>query len=269
MSITVVATSVTEVTTGTTVAATVPAGTTSGHFMVAALAQKGSAAPPDVVGWTKQAFDSSTSVGVQTYTRWATSGEPTSYVFSAAVTDNVSVEIVTLAGVDTRTPLDVAAVKDHAANGTSFTFDTPLATVTDHALVLYAAATQTTGNPLIPDPALTLLVESTGTGRRLNITAREITPAGTAPTVTYTTLSSLAKAAVAVALRPASTTTQPVASGRVRVGGQWVPGGSKTRVGGQWVESSTRIRVGGSWGGTTAVPTAGAATYPATYTPAF
>jgi hypothetical protein len=199
----VVSSSVAEAATGTTVTVPVPAGTTAGHFMVAALGQKGTGTVPEVAGWTKQNFDSSTSVGVQVFTRWATANEPASYTFTSGTTDVVTVEIVTLSGVNTTTPLDVPTVKDHTASGTSFTFDTPLTTVTDHALVLYATVTQTTGNPLNIDPALSLIVNSSGVGRRMNIASREISPAGTVPTVTYTTSSSLSKAAVAIALRPA------------------------------------------------------------------
>jgi hypothetical protein len=269
VSITVVATSVNEVATGTAITVPVPAGTTTGHLMVAALGQKGSTAPADVVGWTKVLFANNTAVGVQVYTRWADTTEPASYVFTAGTTDNVTAEVVTLSGVDTRTPLDVAAVKDSAPSGTSFTFDTPLATVTDHALVLYAVVTQTTGNPLTADPALTVLVNSTGVGRRTSIAGRDATPAGTVPAPVYTTTSSLSKAAVALALRPASATTTPAPSTRVRVGSQWVAGASKIRVGSQWVDSATRIRIGGQWVGGAAAPVSASAAYPSTYTPAY
>lgn len=200
-----------EVASAQSVTCNVPTGVLAGELLVVAVTHsEASAAVPDQTGWTTVAKATNASASVQTalFYRVATGSEPASYTFTglnASAVNRATAEMFRLSGVDTTTPLDVAA-GTAVGFGTSIT--TPsVTTVTAGALVIYAVARATaTASDINVASGTTLIIDTTGTGRRA-ITAQEARPTvGATGTRSWTSTdaTSLGMAGIAAAFRPAT-----------------------------------------------------------------
>jgi hypothetical protein len=88
----------------TSVTVNVPAGTATGHVMIAAISVRGGQRATVPSGWIDILGTSSTNLGVELFYRVATGSEPASYSFSYATSAQSAGVIATYSGVDTTTP---------------------------------------------------------------------------------------------------------------------------------------------------------------------
>lgn len=205
--------------TTTSIVVPVPAGTVAGEFLLAHISNSAAsgvapvAVPTPATGWTKITGVSGSGNGSQStalFYRWATASEPASYAFATGTASNRGTgSMLRISGVDTATPLDVAAVVISTAAVTTAAVVPSMTTVTAGAVIFTGATINASSSADIVPPATQTLVagtKATGTGRRAALYTESRPTAGATGTRSYTftpTTTALQQAHASVALRPA------------------------------------------------------------------
>jgi hypothetical protein len=205
--VTVQGATIAETASGTSVTINVPAGTTDGDLLMLSVASGAASMPSSFTGWTHvlSNINGGATCQIGQFYRIASS-EPASYTLSGFTTGRITAELVRITGADTTTPLDVTPTSA-AATG-SITAGT-LTTATDKALVFYTVGQDAaTSSDFTVPSGVTLIENSTGTGKRL-ISAYEVqSAAGTTTSRTFTeTAGPLNAGAFTTAIRPASSSS--------------------------------------------------------------
>ena len=196
---------------GTTLVLNVPSGTVAGDLLLAAIAidTNETVTAPGTGVWTlvNQGVNG-TAVTLAVFYRVASGSEPTSYTFSWAGNEQAAGVMLRYSGVDTATPLDLAAV---AGTGTTTAPTAPtITTVTNGARIVrfYGADDDDlNGTPYPAGHIGRVSLESTDTDAdscSLGVAEMTQATAGATGTAAFALLASEEWRAVTVALRPAA-----------------------------------------------------------------
>jgi len=161
-----------EVASDVQVACAVPAGVTAGEVLFAAVTHSTPSVVPDQTGWTTISKNNSTTgnLGHAAYYRIATASEPASYTFTGlnnGTAGRATAQMVRLSGVDTSVLFDLAPETKYTS-GTSVTTNAQT-TVTSGALMIYTASRANAAIDMAAPSDVTLLANTTGTGRRAHL----------------------------------------------------------------------------------------------------
>lgn len=194
---------------GTALTISVPSATANGDVLVLSLASgTNSGFPATITGWTTVKTDTAVaSAAIGMYYRVASS-EPASYTVTVNnAADRITAEMVRLTGVDTTTPLDVAAASTSSSSTTTSMATPTLTTVTAGAVLLYAVELNNATATITVPSGVTLTKTSAGTGQRstLGSELRSTTGASTSRTWTFST--GAEHSGITAAFRPSSGTT--------------------------------------------------------------
>jgi len=197
-----------EVSTGTAITIAVPGGVLAGELLVALVAESTSTAtvPATPAGWTLGKSSTNVGINMALFYRWATASEPTSYTFSGFNTSGasrISAQMMRLNAVDTTTPIDVTA--NNATSSTAGPTVPSMTTTLANELVIYAAAVlAVTADDFTPPPGTTLILDTTGIGRRMESAYEGFPVAGATGSAKFTKTNATSNAAVSlgVAFRP-------------------------------------------------------------------
>ncbi|MCB0052534.1 MAG: hypothetical protein KDE24_23655, partial [Caldilinea sp.] len=198
----------------TSVAPAVPAGTTTGHVMIAGVSYSGTPNLTAPSGWTRFVGPvTSGGVTVEAWRRVAGAGEPATYTWSLDTTDSLEVGVMTFENVNTSSPIDASGSQSNASS-TSMVAPT-IDPVSPASMLVFIGAPA--GNIRATAPSgMTERVDA-GAGNASIYMARQLlasdSPTGTR---TATLASAAANAAILVALLPSG--------GGGGAGGAMVPG---------------------------------------------
>ena len=201
----------------TTIAVTVPTGVAAGELLICAVTGSRTASgdtltPP--AGWNTAALvkDGSTN-GVVTglYWRVATGGESSTYTWTctAGTAGRIGGAMQRVSGVDSTTPMDVAAASASLTAVAGTTIDSPtITTVTANALLVGVGSVNASASAtLTPPGSMAQINTTTGVGRRQTWATEAKAVAGATGTRTWTSSTTgLQRAAIIAALRPSSST---------------------------------------------------------------
>ena len=198
----------------TSVAPAVPAGTTTGHVMIAGVSYGGTPNLTAPSGWTRFVGPvTSGGVTVEAWRRVAGAGEPATYTWSLDTTDSLEVGVMTFENVNTSSPIDASGSQSNASS-TSMVAPT-IDPVSPASMLIFIGAPA--GNIRATAPSgMTERVDA-GAGNASIYMARQLLANGNPTgTRTATLASAAANAAILVALLPSG--------GGGGEGGSMVPG---------------------------------------------
>jgi hypothetical protein len=181
-----------------------PSSTSAGHLLLAGISVAGGSnvtiTPPS--GWTLvRRTNNSTSVGVATYRKIATSSEPSSYTWSLSPSSRASGGITRLTGVDASTPVNVSA----GATGSGTSVAAPSVTTTvENTLLVGFFGSNTNATFTAPDAMTERLdvANASSSGPAVEAASGAWTAIGATGTRTATASKTGAWAAQLVAVRP-------------------------------------------------------------------
>lgn len=199
-----------------------PSGIVSGELLLIHVTNSGASVPSTPAGWTlakSQANANGTACSIMTAYKVATGSESG----SVTVATNVAAGRVTgmmerFSGVDTTTPMDVAASSANGATGASWSVPS-ITTVTNGAMLVAHTALNASSSADITHTAgtMTSINASTGTGRRTRIWTETDATAGATGTRTFESnpTTTLQWTVALIALRPGAGGATPTLVQRV------------------------------------------------------
>jgi MSHA biogenesis protein MshQ len=150
MPITFVAASSAAAVASTSITVPVPAGVTTGDFLIASIAVRGNPTVNAPAGWTLIRSDANGStMRLSTFRRFVTTTEPATHVFTFTKSSTASsAGIAAYRGVDPTTPVDVHGGQVTTKAGTKLTAPTVTATVAGTKLIsVFGSAIDATATP--------------------------------------------------------------------------------------------------------------------------
>lgn len=186
-----------------------PSGIVAGELLVMSVSNSNatiSTTPP--TGFTLVAGQNgpTTSPSTVVFYRIADATESGSVTFATGTAGRVTGVIARWSGNDSTTPLDVTAVSANSTVATTFTMPS-ITTVTNNAVLVHTISLNAaSAADIVTLAGTTLLVDTTGTGRRQGVYYETLATAGASGTRTWsdTPATSLQWAGVTLAIRPSS-----------------------------------------------------------------
>lgn len=202
---------VTELATGTSIDVAYPTGIQAGELLVCSVNNSGASVPATPAGFTlakSQTNANGTATSIMTAYKVATGSESgTIAVASNVASGRITGIMMRLSGVDTTTPIDVAASSANGATGASWSVPS-ITTVTNGALLYAHTALNASSSADITHTAaqMTSVANSTGTGRRARIWHETFATAGATGTRTFQSnpTTTLQWTVALIAFRPAA-----------------------------------------------------------------
>lgn len=134
--------------------------------------------------------------------------EPANYAFSGWVSSRATGFLVAYSGVDNDVPIDATASTAQANSGLTLTAPS-ITTVSDGTKLIGLAGQDSAGGTVTQPATMSEILESTGTGKRSEISDEDFPTAGATGTRQWTFDSSLAHACFLGALRQSVSNTDP------------------------------------------------------------